>query len=457
LEIESSLTGEWFEMYFNVLDMNRAIEERKEELFKETRQALLLMKERQSITLKTLVSGTEVTTLFTLETQRGDVGLEIWLNHKAGILTTGPISMCTAAKMVSRKALQLRVIYKHVPFMACSLKYPAGQVRMVVGDSKDPHCRSPYADRDDVAMLADSGMSLIILLFGLTQNENVRLCRISEAIKDGSYLDKELELLPTGESSCCDVGHVVCSNGNGHLISNFVSAEVKNATKAQQRGFTGAEFTLETLMKMGDGTGTYAKLGMFAYELVPSSVLAKRNTFHKTTSAESLLHKKSVPGCNVRRKETTYHWYHTTDSSFPSSKCLLRRPSWDPNLNYIRRGRELMVFSLSAEEEKKTLEAKHVLEKQQMEEDHVRMNVAYKSRLVDGRVIKERHKNEVVALNSEHAKKMDVILEKHAKEIASEKLLEKEKEIIKKKVVAEKKVSVGDSNATRKRKFESSV
>ncbi len=148
-----------------------------------------------------------------------------------------------------------------------------------------------YAGFEDWEWLKDSGMSLILFLFA----------------------DKPKTGKSTDVASVADYApaHVVCTQGDGKIVSN---SSIKGSDKKYTRSVTFVDFTAELLERVGPG----GRLRMFAYEVVPNTLLINRNTLFGTDKAEALLHEANVPGC---LRIGTRGTYVKSDMDNPLSVC----------------------------------------------------------------------------------------------------------------------------------------
>ncbi len=318
IEFRSCDLVEKFHLYFSILDMNEAIVSEKQRLFplwkKRCMNQVIKFKDKNNVTISSRV---------TPDTTPDDPVIKNLLDKKVGIETSGPISMSVAALMISKKGLRLRIIYKPCPTTWKRRKdqepYPSFPLR------RDRTLLTPYAGRADVDWLRDSGMSLLFMVFKLSSAGHERLERIENALRDGTFVRTSPLFRDDGKQyDPSSVGHIVCSPGNGRLISNAYvdSFFLKHASV---RTVNSGPFNLRTLCTMyGEKDRiTYKSAGMYAYEIVPQTVLDKRKEKYKTRCAEALLHLPRVPGCNNSYKRKNHKKYMKPYRTWPSSACVL--------------------------------------------------------------------------------------------------------------------------------------
>jgi hypothetical protein len=121
-----------------------------------------------------------------------------------------------------------------------------------------------------------------------------------------------------------NIGHVICSPGNGILYGNSYSPSMLKGWNLDTRVVNGGVFTRWNLLKLFNSSLLKENnVGMTVYEIVPFSVLEKRVELFKTVCAEALMHVRSVPGCHKKTKNSTYTWYRKSNPHFPYSSCDL--------------------------------------------------------------------------------------------------------------------------------------
>ena len=237
-----------------------------------------------------------------------------YLDEKVGKAFTGPMSMHAMTVMLTKKGLTSRIIYKALPNcgsdgIGLSWVYPTLKNR------KRPY---PYADREDIKMLKDSGMSLVVFIYKISKEEH----KYKENVLQPSIMNGSFDLknhasrrFKTIES----VGHVVTTGGDGFLVSNShvpSNQSISSHIRSVNRGV----FDLETILSMGPVGMKWESLGFLAYEVIPHALLDEREREHATKCAESLLHLESVVGCNAKAEETRSH-YSKLDPTNPNSAC----------------------------------------------------------------------------------------------------------------------------------------
>ncbi len=237
------------------------------------------------------------------------------LDVKVGIPSSGPMSILAANRMISKKGLQLRLIHKPCPpkVVPADDNIDGHTSWPQFPSVRDRSLKTPYAGREDLAWLRDSGMSLLFLVFYITEKEHERLSLIENALKTGAFNRDDPAVIDDGKGVKDGPGHVNCSPGNGRLYTDSWSKSktLDGKCNAHIRTVQSGDFSFDTLCHMYPTStpASFATAGMLVYEIVPNVLLEKRLEKHKTKCAEALLNEECVPGCNEAFKKKVFQDY----------------------------------------------------------------------------------------------------------------------------------------------------